>query len=374
MKKDVIISLMILLLLSSCIGQVSATTTLFLTSDNIIGENEDVDMLNSIKNYVEEMSNGNIKVIVDSQAPSPGEGSRAIESGADVSVNLAASDAGNFLILAKYAVNTGKKIIFVNTGDFDLDEANSLRRAWDDDYSSTIFAGINSPGTFLKEAGIDYIQPLKVYPDAGPKGYLTEYNEDVNKYIAEQIVECVGNNNSNSYDNDLVITHKLAPKEMAKASQSLLESDDKQMNGTYNSYSAPQLLYMTSSYLNGNGLQAPSDYGQPTDPEEYSTFAKNSYSIYDYMKMGGIVKEFMDENGRAPNYIEYDGAKIGYYDLVYNFAEITENHTDNSHMDFAREYHFDKVNESILITAFPYVLAIVIIMLACVGIRKIRRK
>ncbi len=374
MKKDVIISLMILLLLSSCIGQVSATTTLFLTSDNIIGENEDVDMLNSIKNYVEEMSNGNIKVIVDSQAPSPGEGSRAIESGADVSVNLAASDAGNFLILAKYAVNTGKKIIFVNTGDFDLGEANSLRRAWDDDYSSTIFAGINSPGTFLKEAGIDYIQPLKVYPDAGPKGYLTEYNEDVNKYIAEQIVECVGNNNSNSYDNDLVITHKLAPKEMAKASQSLLESDDKQMNGTYNSYSAPQLLYMTSSYLNGNGLQAPSDYGQPTDPEEYSTFAKNSYSIYDYMKMGGIVKEFMDENGRAPNYIEYDGAKIGYYDLVYNFAEITENHTDNSHMDFAREYHFDKVNESILITAFPYVLAIVIIMLACVGIRKIRRK
>ncbi|MBR0271589.1 MAG: adhesin [Methanobrevibacter sp.] len=374
MKKDLMILFMILLLLSSCVGQVSATTTLFLTSDNIIGENEDVDMLNSIKNYVEEMSNGNIKVIVDSQAPSPGEGSRAIESGADVSVNLAASDAGNFLILAKYAVNSGKKIIFVNTGDFDLDEANSLRRAWDDDYSSTIFAGINYPGTFLKEAGIDYIQPLKVYPDAGPKGYLTEYNEDVNKYIAEQIVESVGNNNSNSYNNDLVITHKLAPKEMAKASQSLLESDDKQMTGTYNSYTAPQLLYLTSSYLNGNGLQAPSEYGAPTDPEEYSTFAKNSYSIYDYMKMGGIVKEFMDENGRAPNFIEYDGAKIGYYDLLYNFAKITQNHTDNSNMDFAREYHFDKVNESILITAFPYVLAIVVIMLACVGIRKIRRK
>ena len=374
MKKSVIGILFIILLLSSCVGEVFAETTLFLTSDNIIGENEDIDMLNSIKNYVEKLSNGNIKVIVDSQAPSPGEGSRAIESGADVSVNLAASDAGNFLILAKYAVNTGNKIIFVNTGNFDLDNANSLRRAWDDNYSSTIFAGINKPCIFLKEAGIDYIQPLKVYPNAGPKGYLNEYNEDVNKYIAEQIIESIGNNNSNSYNNDLVITHKLAPKEMAKASQSLMESNDKTMNGTYNSYSAPQVLYLTSSYLNGNGLQNPSDYGQPTDPEEQSSFTKNSYSIYDYMKMGGIVKEFMDKNGRAPNYIEYEGAKIGYYDLVYNFAKITENHTDNSHMDFAREYHFDKVNESILSTIFPYILAIMIIMLACIGIRKIRRK
>jgi len=374
MRKNIIGILFIILLLSSCVGEVSAKTTLFLTSDNIIGEKEDVNMLNSIKNYVEELSNGNINVIVDSQAPSPGEGSRATESGADVCVNLAASDPGNFLILAKYAVNTGTKIIFVNTGDFDLDNASSLRRAWDDNYSSTIFAGINKPGTFLKEAGIDYIQPLKVYPNAGPKGYLSEYNEDVNKYIAEQIVESVGNNDSKNYNNDLVITHKLAPKEMAEASHSIMESDDKTMNGTYNSYTAPQVLYLTSSYLNGNALQNPSDYGQPTDPEEHSSFTKNSYSIYDYMKMGGIVKDFMDKNGRAPNYIEYDGAKIGYYDLVYNFAKITENHTDNSHMDFAREYHFDKVNESILSTILPYVLAIIIIILVCIGIRKIRRK
>ena len=82
----------------------------------------------------------------------------------------------------------------------------------------------------------------------------------------------------------------------------------------------------------------------------------------------------MDENGRAPNYIEYDGAKISYYDLLHNFAKITENHTDSSEMDFAREYHFEKVNESILITAFPYVLAILVLILACAGLRKIRRK
>lgn len=374
MKKSCISILLIFFLLFSCISQVSATTTIFLTCDNINGDSSDVDMLNSIKNYVEELSNGQIKVIVDEQSPSPGEASRGIESSADAIVDLAAADPGNLLILAKHTVNTGKKIFYVNTGDFDLDTANSLRRAWDDNYSSTIFAGLNSPGKFLNDSGVTYIQPLKKYPNAAHKGHLKGNNEDVNKYIAEQIVENIGNNNSKNYNNDLVITHELSPSEMAKASQELYGSDDKQMTGTYNSYTAPQVLYMTSSYLNGNGLSVPKSYGEPTNPEQYSTFAKNAYSINDYVKMGGIVKNFMDENGRAPNYIEYDGAKISYYDLLHNFAKITENHTDNTHMDFAKEYHFEKVNESILLNSFPYVLAIVILILACVGLRKIRRK
>lgn len=374
MKKISITILLIFILLLSCISQVSATTTVFITCDNINGDSSDVDMLNSIKNYVEELSNGEIKVIVDEQSPSPGEASRGIESSADAIIDLAAADPGNLLIMAKYSVDAGKKIFYVNTGDFDLDNANSLRRAWDDNYSSTIFAGLNSPGKFLNDSGITYIQPLKKYPNAAHKGHLKGNNNDVNKYIAEQIVENIGNNNSRTYNNDLVITHELSPSEMAKASQELYKSDDKQMTGKYNSYTAPQVLYMTSSYLNGNGLETPKEYGEPTDPEQYSTFAKNAYSTSDYIKMGGIVKNFMDENGRAPNYIEYDGAKISYYDLLYNFAKITENHTDNSHMNFAKEYHFEKVNESILLNSFPYIIAIIILILACVGLRKIRRK
>lgn len=374
MKKISITILLIFILLLSCISQVSATTTVFITCDNINGDSSDVDMLNSIKNYVEELSNGEIKVIVDEQSPSPGEASRGIESSADAIIDLAAADPGNLLIMAKYSVDAGKKIFYVNTGDFDLDNANSLRRAWDDNYSSTIFAGLNSPGKFLNDSGITYIQPLKKYPNAAHKGHLKGNNNDANKYIAEQIVENIGNNNSRTYNNDLVITHELSPSEMAKASQELYKSDDKQMTGKYNSYTAPQVLYMTSSYLNGNGLVTPKEYGEPTDPEQYSTFAKNAYSTSDYIKMGGIVKNFMDENGRAPNYIEYDGAKISYYDLLYNFAKITENHTDNSHMNFAKEYHFEKVNESILLNSFPYIIAIIILILACVGLRKIRRK
>ena len=168
-------------------------------------------------------------------------------------------------------------MIYVNTGDFDLDSATSLRRAWDDNYSSTIFAGLNYPGKFLKEAGVTNIQPLKAYPDAGHKGNLNQYSEDVNKYIAQEIVENVGKNISENYNNDLVITHSLHPSQMAKASQELYASGDKEMNETYNSYTAPQVLYLTSSYLNGNGLESPKEYGAPTNPEEYSTFAKNSY-------------------------------------------------------------------------------------------------
>lgn len=374
MKKQIMILLLIFLLFSSFIGQVSATTTVFLTSDNVMGNDDEVIMLNSIKNYIEEMSNGNIKVIIDSKSPSPGESSRAMESGADVNVDFAAADPGNFLLLAKYTVNTGKQTIFVNTGNFDLDTEDSLRRAWDDNYSSTIFAGVNSPGKYLNKSGITYIQPLKAYPDVGHKGHLAQNNEDVNKYIAKKIVAAVGNNNPKYYDNDLVITHKLSPSKMAKSSQELVKSNDKEMNSTYNSYTAPQVLYLTSSYLNGNGLESPKEYGQPTNPEHYSTFTKDSYSIYDYIKMGGIVKGFMDEHGRAPNYIEYDGAKISYYDLVYNFAKITENHTDNAHMNFEREYHFDKINEPILVAIFPYVLAIVVLILLCEGLKRIRRR
>ena len=371
MKKEIICSIFIILIVFSTINSVCATTV-FLTSDNIVNQETDVRMLNSIKKHIEEISNGEIQVIVDSQAPGPGEGTRAIDSSANVSVNLAASCAGNLLILAKYSSSSNKQIIFVNTGNFDLSHADTLRRAWDDNYSPTSFAGINSPGQFLNDAGISYIQPLQKYPNAGPEGYLNQYSEEVNQYIAEEIIRCINNhdNNSNTLDSNLIITHDLSPSKMAKGAHELLESENNRMNGTYNSYTAPQLLYLMSCYLNGNGLESPETYGEPENPAEQSSFTKNSYSIYEYMEMAGIVKKYMDENGRAPDYIEYNGARISYYDIVHNFALITQNHTSSENMDFAREYSFEKVNENILFNIFPIVLIIVIIMLFYTKIRK----
>lgn len=376
MKKQIAIIILAILLLASVIQDVSATTTVFLTSDNIMGTDDDLNMLNSIKTYIEQISNGEINVIVDSQSPGPGEGTRAIEADSNVSVVLAAVDPGNFLVLSKYSTSTtDKQLIFVNTGDYDLDNENSLRRAWDDNYSKTIFAGINNPGTFLKDAGISYIQPLKEYPDAGSDGIINQNNDDVNKYIAQEIVNDINNyDNTKKYGNNLVITHKLDPSNMAHASESLLKSNDSEMNGTYNSYSAPQLLYLTSSYLNGNGLENPGDYKAPDSPLKYSILTKDSYSIYDYIKMGGLVKNYMDENGKAPDYINYEGAYISYYDLQYNFAKITANHTDGPHMDFDREYHFDKVNDSILLTILPIILVILVVMLIYVVFKRLLRR
>lgn len=372
MKKKLLMIILMSVLLLSFI-QTASATTVFLTSDHIGSESNDLNMLNSVKNYIEEISNGQLEVIVDSEAPSPGEGTRAIESDADVSVNFAANCAGNFLILSKAKQNIDKQIIFVNVGNFDLDNADFIRRAWDDDYSSEYFAGIKNPGIFLKESGIDYIQPLKQYPNAGE--IYKSSDDEINRYIAQEIVDKVYNRNTNNYyDENLIVTHNMHPSKMAQASKELVDSDDYTYGETYDSYSAPQILYMTSSYLNGNGLSEPKDFNQPENPWEYSILASDSYSIYEYMEMASIVKSFMDENGRAPNYIKYGGSYLAYPDLVYNFARISENHTDASHMDFATNYRFDKVHSSLLLDLLPALIAIVVIAILCKFINSLKNR
>lgn len=372
MKKQIIRLILIIILILSCL-QTATAASVFLTSDHIGTDDNDLNMLNSVKKYIEELSNGEINVIIDPYAPSPGEGTRALESSADVSVNFAASDPGNFLLLAKAASNINKQIIFVNTGNFDLDEANFIRRAWDDNYSTASFAGINTPGEFLKKAGIEYIQPLKQY-STGDDSYTTSKDE-INRYIAEQIVEKINKQSSNPvYDENLVVTHKMHPSKMAQASSELVASNDTSYKGNYGGYTASQLLYLTSSYLNGNGLEEPKNYDLPDSPLETSILAKESYSTYDYMKMGSLVKKYMDENGRAPNYINYEGAYLAYPDVIYNFARITENHTSSSHMDFATHYRFDKVNSSLLMDALPFILIGLVLLVLYALIRKIRNK
>ena len=376
MKKEIAILIMALLIVAPVIQDVSASKTVFITSDTIIDHDNDVKMLNSIKNYIEEISGGELQVIVDNQAPAPGEGWRAIEVTSDISICLAASDAGNYLQLAKASANSGKQIVFVNTGSYDLDNnTNFLRRAWDDNYSNETLAGMHDPGTFLKNAGIYYIQPTKEFPDNAKDGYLAKYDENMNKKMAQEIVDIVNTheNDSKILSDGLITQNIIKPAVMAKASKELIKSNDKEMKGTYGNYTGPQLLYQTSSYLNGNGLDIPKAYDEPENPLGISFLTKDTYSVYDYFKMGGIVREYMDQNGRAPDSIEYEGAHISYYDLLYNFAKITQNHTDSKHMGFESEYHFDKVNDSILLTIFPFILILFVLFLAYLFLKRIRR-
>ena len=376
MKKQIAILLLAILIVAPLVHDVSASKTVFLTSDNIIDQDNDVKMLNSIKSYIEEISGGELQVIVDNQAPSPGEGYRAIQVTSDISICLAACDAGNYLQLAQTSANSNKQIILINTGDYDLDNhSNYLRRAWDDNYSNESFMGMHDPGTFLKNSGIYYIEPIKEFPDNGKNGYIDRYDEEMNKQIAQEVVDIVNGhgNDTKIFSDNLLVTNTISPEMMASASKELLSSNDTEMNGTYGNYTAAQLLYQTSSYLNGNGLDIPKPYDSPENPMGISFLVKDKYSIYDYMNMAGIVRNYMDENGRAPDSIEYEGAHISYYDLQYNFAKITQNHTDAKHMGFDQEYKFDKVNDSILLHIFPFVLILFILFLAYLGYKKIRR-
>ena len=376
MKKEIAILIMAILILSPVIQDVSAAKTVFITSDNIIDHDSDIKLLNSLKSYIEELSGGELQVIVDNQSPAPGEGWRSIEVTSDVSVDLAASDAGNYLQLASSTVNSDKQIVFVNIGNYDLDNhTNFLRRAWDDNYSNESLAGMRDPGTFLKNAGIFYVQPAKEFPNNVHNGVISNYDENMNKQIAQEIVDIINTHgNDEKTLSDGLVTHNIIkPSVMAKASQELIKSNDKEMKGTYGNYSAPQLLYQTSSYLNGNGLDIPKSYDEPENPMGVSFMAKDTYSVYDYFKMGGIVREYMDQNGRAPDSIEYEGAQISYYDLVYNFAKITQSHTDVNHMGFESEYHFDRVNDSILLHIFPFILILFVLFLAYLLLKRIRR-
>lgn len=376
MKKQIAILLLAILIVAPLVQDVTASKTVFITSDNIIDHDNDIKMLNSIKSYIEEISGGELQVIVDNQAPAPGEGYRAIQVTSDISICLAACDGGNYLQLVQSTSNSSKQIILVNTGDYDLDNhSNYLRRAWDDNYSNETFMGMHDPGTFIKNAGIYYIQPIKEFPDNGKNGYIDRYDEEMNKKIAQEVVDIVNGhaNDTKIVSDNLLVTNKISPAAMANASRELVNSNDAEMNGTYGNYTAAQLLYQTSSYLNGNGLDIPQSYKGPENPMGISFLVKDKYSIYDYMAMAGIVRNYMDENGQAPDSIEYNGAHIGYYDLLYNFAKITQNHTDAKHMGFNQEYEFEKVNDSILLHIFPFVLILFVLFLAYLAYKRFRR-
>ena len=369
----------VLILVFASVLQCVSATSVFLTSDNIGGSDNDFEMLNEIKDYIMEFSNGKLDVIVDPESSTPGEGTRAIESNCDVSVNFAAVDCGNLKLLAKYSAGSDKQVIFVNTGNLDLESRDFIKRAWDDNYSETSFAAIASPSKFLDDAGISYIQPLKKFPNAASDGVYTRSQSDVNKYIAQEVVNSINSydaSESKSYDESLILKHNLQPQVMEEASSAYLESNttDSSMNDTYNSYSQAQLLYLTSSYLNGSALVDPKDYDAPSNPLKYSFLTKDSYSYYDYVNMAKTTQQYMNENGRAPDYITYEGAYIGYYDLLYNFAKITQNHTTNSQMGFDRYYSFDKSNDSILINMLPVAIVGIIVLVVLYAIRSIFRR
>ena len=202
-------------------------------------------------------------------------------------------------------------------------------------------------------------------------------DSEKNQYIASQIVEAIHNydsSNENLNENSVIRT-KLDVSVIGDISGDIiLKQHLGQKNVTYAGYTGPQALYLLSSYISGEGLNEPGKYQNATNPKDYSLSTASSYSIYDYEEMGEIVKDYMDKNGRAPDYIEYNGASIGYNDLLYNFALITDDDHDANTMNLPKTSEFKSYEDmNILLIAIPIIVIIGGILLY-IGIRKKRKR
>ena len=178
MRKIIPLIILSMLILSPLLAEGVSASTVFLTSDNVNGHDADISQLNDIKNIIESKSNGDITVIVDEYASNPGEGTRLMNAKCDVGVSIACACAGNLVDLADYSTKVDKKIVYANAGDLDLNSLNFLRRSFDDDWSDSSFASVQSPGKFLSDAGITLVQPIQVYPGDSHNGRIS-YDSDI---------------------------------------------------------------------------------------------------------------------------------------------------------------------------------------------------
>ena len=375
MKKIIPLLLLSLIILCPIIAESADATTLFLTSDNLHEHDADFARLNDIKERIESKTNGDIVVVVDDSASNPGEGTRVMAARCDVAVTIAGACAGNLVDLADYSSKVSKKVIYVNAGTLDLNTINFLRRSYDDNWSHYTFASINSPGKFLNDAGISLIQPAIEYPDECHKGIIKADSDEVNEYIANEIINAIysGTSDNRQLDTGLIVNHKMDPKYLAQDSKLIVDSHGSDMKESYGSYSTQQLLYMSSSYIAGYSLEVPPYFDAPDNPQKHSLFNRWRYSFNDYCKMADIVVDYMNEHGKAPDSINYEGATIGYYDLVYNFALLTEDDTSASTMDFPSKMEFHKYYDSLLLTLLPIAILLIAAIVVLLIIRKIIR-
>ena len=325
--------------------------------------------MNDIKNRIESKTNGDIIVVVDDSASNPGEGTRLMAARCDVAVSIAGACAGNLVDLADYSTKVNKKIIYINAGTLDLNSINFLRRSYDDNWSHYTFK-------FLTDAGITLIQPGVAYPNDCYKGIIAYDSDEVNEYIANEIINAVyaGTSEDKQLDTDLIVYHKLDPKYLAEDSKKIVDGHWQEMQDSYGSYTTPQLLYMSSSYIAGYSLEVPREFEAPDNPQKYSTFAKGEYSFNDYYNMADQVVDYMNENGKAPDSINYEGATIGYYDLVYNFALLTEDDTSASNMNFPSEMEFHRYYSNSLFELLPIGILLIGIIAILLIIRKIIKR
>lgn len=308
----------------------------YITSDNLISENTDKDMLNKIKEAV----SGSADLQIDNESPSPGEAPRAIQNAPSggIAAYIAAADPGSMADLVTgikkgYLKNDAQKlngIVYINYGGVNLDNTSYLPRAWDDDYSSVYFAGLYDPSSFLQTAGVGLIQPYTG---------TSSQDEEINK-IASGLIDAAYSDNKGQLDSNYnptsIANHEINPEKLAYGSQDILAGQKPQM-GTLN------WLYLTSQYVSGYPVTNTSDEFSGTISGESTYFGV--LTIDEYREAGKDVHDYMEANKSVPNSVTVDGKKLSKADTKFLFADLTYNHTSREDMTFPKYIFVNKAYE-----------------------------
>lgn len=341
MKKIIITLLILLISVFIASANVSGNTSnaitnnysinnlpvIFVTSDNFISESTDKEMLNNIKKAIGDSAN----VIIDKSSPNPGEAPRAVKNApGGTAAYIAAADPGSMVDLVTgiktgYLKSDAQKlvaIVFVNYGATDLENTRYLPRSYDDNYSNPYFAGLYSPSLFLKDAGIDLIQP----------NIGTSSQEEETDKIREGLINVAYSHDKKhlkpNYNNGLIGIHQINPAKVAYASQNIL--DDKTPEMGYLKW-----MYLTSQYVSGYPIKDIDEQFSKNNKSGESTYF-GVLTIGEYRDVGKEVANYMNTNKKVPETIKVDGRTLHKGDLEFLFARLTYDHTDKKNMTFPK--------------------------------------
>lgn len=309
---------------------------IYITSDNFISKSTDKEMLNNIKNAI----SGSANVIIDNESPKPGEAPRAVQNApSGIAAYLAAADPGSMSDLV-YGIKKGylktsaqklNGIVFVNYGTVNLENTSYLPRAYDDNYSSPLFAGLYDPSTFLNSAGITLIQP---------KFGTSSQNGEINK-IAEGLIDAAYSSNKDqlnqNYNSNLVGYHQVNPEKVAYGSQSVLNHKTPEIG--YSNW-----MYFASQYVSGYPIKNDNQKFSNKNGSGDSTFF-GVLTIYEYRDVGKTVSDYMNANKTVPESIKVDGRTLRKADLDFLYAKLTYDHTSKQNMTFPRYIFINKSDE-----------------------------
>jgi hypothetical protein len=309
---------------------------IYITSDDFISESTDKEMLNNIKKAI----SGSANVIIDENSPKPGEAPRTVKNApGGIAAYVAAADPGSMVDLV-YGIKKGylkadaqklNGIVFINYGKINLENTSYMPRAYDDNYSNQLFAGLYSPAMFLEDAGIDLLQP-----NIG----TSSQQEETNK-IAAELIDAAYSSNKNqlnsNYNSGLIGTHQINPENVAYASQSVLKEKSPEMG-----YS--KWMYLASQYVGGYPIKNTDEKFSKSNLSGDSTYF-GVLTIDEYRTTGKTVSEYMASNKTVPESIKVQGRTLRKPDLEYLFARLTYDHTSRQNMTFPKYIFINRSNE-----------------------------